>query len=158
MNKNLQHETPKLQCLVPVNQCSPRRRHAEQAHRTGCSAVEQWGGWGRGQWGHAGPPWDSLSAIVQAEWTGQSPYFTTKNLQTNCKLEDLTTSSPKASIWQILPSSQTRYGPGSTSCPTVSCQAPAAAGLKGQFSSVQPSLWGCSAAGCPTLPACKHFP
>lgn len=45
--------------------------------------------------------------MVQAERTGLNPYFPTKSLETNCKLEDLTRSSPKASIWPIPPSSQT---------------------------------------------------
>lgn len=75
--------------------------------------------------------------MVQAKWTGQNPYFTTKNLETNCKLEGLTISSPKASIWPILPSSQTQCDPGSSRV-----QRPA-----------QSSLWSCFAAGHPH-PAC----
>lgn len=67
------------------------------------------------------------------------------------------TSSPKASIWPILPSSQTWYdsGSSSTSCPTVSCQAPAAAGLKGQLN---PACEVALLLAVPTQPAGKHFP
>lgn len=93
--------------------------------------------------GTLGPHGTADLPIVQAEWTGQNPYFTTKNLETNCKLEDLTTPSPKD-----------QPGSSSTSCPSV-LPSPSSSRVKGQFS---PACEAALLLAIPTQPACKHFP
>lgn len=83
-------------------------------------------------------------------WT--EPLFHNKKFRNKLQNRGSDNIMTQSLTWPILPSSQTRCDPcsSSTSCPTVSDQAPAAAGLKGQLS---PACEAALLLAVPTQPA-----
>lgn len=81
----------------------------------------------------------------------QNPYFTTKNLETNCKLrgsdniitQGINTANPSLFPIYVTPAAQ---------AVPVSCPAPAG------LSQSSPAFEAALLLAIPTQPACKHFP
>lgn len=79
-NEDLQHETSELQQLAPVNQCSPRRRHAEQAHCEGCAAVDQGVAGVEGSEGTLGSHGTAYLCVSAGRVNGTEPLFHNKKI------------------------------------------------------------------------------